>query len=88
LCVICVSIEAAELIHVILSILDIDCNGLVLALWCLAPLSTIYQLYHGGQFYWWKKQEYPEKTTDLSQVINVNYQEVYLLLHLSTKPNI
>jgi len=20
------------------------------------------------QFYWWRKQEYPEKTTDLSQV--------------------
>jgi hypothetical protein len=26
------------------------------------------QLYHGGQFDWWRKLEYPEKTTDLSQV--------------------
>ena len=60
-------------LHLHVELLFVSLLWMGLGLWCLTPLSTLFQLYYDSQFYSWRKPEYSKKTTDLSQVTDRHY---------------
>ena len=48
-----------------------------------ATFKIYFGYIHSGQFYWWKKPEYPEKTINLSQVIDKLYHIMLYRVHLA-----
>jgi hypothetical protein len=66
--------------------IQITCTFIGLGLWCLTPLSTIFQIYHDSQFLLVEEtgvHRLSGETTDLSQVTDKLYHIMWYRVHIA-----
>jgi hypothetical protein len=64
--------------------LALQCKaGWFIGLWWLTGTFNNISVISWRQFYWWRKPEFQEKTTDLSQVTDKLYQIMLYRVHLA-----